>query len=167
MIKPAQVGPGGSVASVAIGQFRVTIACKHAAAAWKPYAPHVLKKRVDTVGYGSKCRVVGSRADSLNAHQDMHEEPGFVLCVVIRATLPRVERKRRNRADIRKFLPYTARYRRHERTISPHRRIYPGEGAVRFAQCTIPLNFSSSAEHAASKPGRVCSIPGSKNGLPG
>src|SRR5258707_9640604 len=113
MVQAAQVGPGGSVDYVTVRQFRVTPARQHAPAAWKSHVLHALKKRIDTISNGSKCRVVGSWADGLNAHQDMHEEPGFVLCVVIRATLPRVERKRRNRADIRELLPYTARFRRH------------------------------------------------------
>src|SRR5258707_5240020 len=153
MVQAAQVGPGGSVDYVSIGEFTFSIACKDAPAAWKSHAPHVLKKRIDPISYGGKCSVVGSRADSLNAHQDMCKEPGFILCGGIRATLTCVERKRWNRADIRKFLPHTARCRRHERTISPHGRIYPGEGLIGFTHRHQSIQERHSATAAEAHPG--------------
>src|SRR5258707_170004 len=113
MVQAAQVGPGGSVDYVTVRQFRVTPARQHAPAAWKSHVLHALKKRIDTISNGSKCRVVGSWADGLNAHQDMHEEPDLVHRVDVRPALPRVEREWWNRADIRELLPYTARCRRH------------------------------------------------------
>src|SRR5258707_10390613 len=98
MVQAAQVGRGGSVDYVSIGEFPFSIACKYARAAWKSHAPHVLKKRIDPISYGGKGSVVGSRADSLNAHQDMCKEPGFILCGGIRPAYPCVERKWWNRA---------------------------------------------------------------------
>src|SRR6266851_7709462 len=152
MVEPSEVGPGGSVDYVAIGKFRVTPARQHAAAAWKPYAPHVLKKRVDTISNRGKCSVVGSWADSLNAHQDMCKEACLILRVVIRATLPSVEREWWNRADIRKFLPYTARCRRHERTISPHGRIYPRESLIGFTHRHQSIQERHSATAVEARP---------------
>src|SRR6266699_3860733 len=53
---------------------------------------------------------------------------------------------------------------RHERGISPHFRSDPMEGLCCFTQCG---NLLSRFASRASKPGRVCSMPGSQNGLAG
>src|SRR5216683_4737008 len=153
MVEPSEVGPGGSVDYVAIGKFRVSPARQHAAAAWNSYAPHVLKKRFDTISNRSKCSVVGSRTDSLNAHQDMHEEPDLVHRVVIRAALPCVEREWWNRADIRELLPHTARCRCHERTISPHGAIYPGESLIGLTHRHQSIQDRHSATAVEAHPG--------------
>src|SRR6266571_8515847 len=95
----------------------------------------------------------------------MHKEPDSVDRIDIGATLPPENDIGCNRIEWRETQIDTSCRRRHERGISPHLRPDPMEGLCCLtAQCGSLLSRFASLD---SKPGRVCSMPGSQNGLAG